>query len=174
MIEIEGDIFDFINDPTVDAICITTNGIVGSDEKNVMGMGVAGIAASKWPDIRKNVGKIITNLGNVPGIIGIIDEKDQFVNPNRKIVESEEYKCLIFSYPTKEDYRDNSDIELIIKSAYKMVSFADKFNLSKVMLPVVGCGVSTGRLNWEQDVKPKIKEILDDRFYIVELKETNI
>jgi len=170
MIEIQGDIFDFINDPTVDAICITTNGIVGNDGKCLMGAGTAGEAASRWPDIRKNVGKIITNLGNVPGLIGIIDEKDQFVSPNRKVVESENYKCLIFSYPTKEDYKDNSDIDLIVKSAYKMVNFADKFNLTKIMLPVMGCGVFTGRLNWEQDVKPKVKEILDDRFYIVFLE----
>src|SRR5579885_542327 len=135
MIEITGDVFDFINDPETDAICITTNGIVNNDGKNIMGGGVAGIASERWPNIRKNAGTIITNLGNVVGLIGIINKEDQFINPNRKIVESENYKCLIFSFPTKEDYKDLSDIELIVRSSYKMLGFADRLDLKRVYIP---------------------------------------
>jgi hypothetical protein len=44
MKKVQGDIFDFINNDEVDAICITTNGIVSTKRMNPMGAGTAGEA----------------------------------------------------------------------------------------------------------------------------------
>ncbi|MCZ2224447.1 MAG: hypothetical protein LC122_12560 [Chitinophagales bacterium] len=47
MIEVIGNLFDFVN--IADAICITTNGIVKSNQEAVMGAGIALQAAEKFP-----------------------------------------------------------------------------------------------------------------------------
>lgn len=163
MQEIIGNVFDLIQDPTVDAICITTNGITNNAGLAVMGAGTAGEAARRWPEIRVVLGKYLQKYGNKPFIIGEIDKNLQFCIPNSSNIRNADYKCLIWSFPTKHHFMKNSDITLIQQSATLLAKYSAELGLKKIILPRPGC--SNGKLNW-QDVKPVIENILDDRFYV--------
>jgi hypothetical protein len=122
---------------------ITTNGIVKNNLRAVMGAGCAKEAKELFPGIDHKLGVMIHNFGNIPHIINI--------------------SPIIISFPTKWHWKENSDINLIINSAKKLVAIADAFNFDFVAMPRPGCG--NGHLKWE-DVKPVLEPILDDRFYI--------
>lgn len=172
MKEIVGNVFDLCIDGETDSICITTNGIVGATGLATMGAGVAGEAARRWPSVRKNLGKALKAFGNKPFVIGMINKENQFLDPIVKDISNKNYKCLVWSFPTKDDFRYNSKIDLIKQSCHLMVKAANKLDLKRIMLPRPGC--SNGKLNWS-DVKKEIAPILDDRFYITafesEMKE---
>lgn len=172
MKEIIGNVFDLCIDGETDSICITTNGIVGATGLATMGAGVAGEAARRWPSVRKNLGKALKAFGNKPFVIGIINNNNQFIDPISKLITNKEFKCLVWSFPTKDDFKFNSKVELIKESCQLMVKAADKLELKRIMLPRPGC--SNGRLSWDS-VKKEISPILDDRFYITafesEMKE---
>jgi hypothetical protein len=143
---------DLFNPPQdVDAICITTNGMIRSDGKAVMGRGVALSAKNKFFDIDKILARQIRINGNVTNIIHC------YINDSEKLV-------YVFSLPTKNDWKDNSDINLIIQSCKRLVEFVDQLMLKNILLPRPGC--TNGGLSWEQ-VKKAIEPILDDRFTIV-------
>lgn len=164
MKHIYGDIFDFCSDPDTDAICITTNGIVNNSGLACAGAGTAGEAASRWTSFRRNLGIHLTDNGNVPGWIGCLDDTGQWLEDSKEI---QNYKTMIWSFPTKSHFKDPAIPDLIVQSAKIMVEKADSLELKKVIIPVPGCG--KGQLNWGMDVQPLLKEILDDRFWIVEL-----
>ena len=166
MKEIKGNIFDLMLEDGVDSICITTNGIVGNDGKALMGAGTAGAAASKWPAVRANLGHCLKDRPNYPYVIGMLDKENNFQNTSLKIIKEKDFKCLIWSFPTKDDFRFKSIPKLIEQSASLMVKNADKLDLKKVLIPLPGCGRGTGKLSWTKDVKPLLEPILDDRFWI--------
>ena len=148
MKEIIGDLF---NPPIdTDAICITTNGMIRSDGKAVMGRGVALAAKNKFLGIDVNLAQAIKQSGNHTNIIYV------YALPSDKFV-------YIFSLPTKNDWRDKSDINLIIRSCAELRVIANKCDFKKIILPRPGC--ANGGLNWV-DVKKAIS-FLDDRFYII-------
>jgi ribosomal protein L39E len=144
MIEQSGNIFDHIGN--CDAICITTNKIIKKNGDAVCGAGIALEAAKRYRDFPKLLAKHLKTNGNVPAII----LKDDTTN--------------ICSFPTKNNWRDKSDIYLIIQSCNAIVNIANENNWKKVFLPVVGCG--QGGLIWA-DVRNRINKILDNRFIII-------
>ncbi len=143
MIEEKKDIMSYIGN--VDAICITTNGVVRKCGRAVMGAGIAKL-------FKDNYRGIDTVLGNQINIFG---------NIVQSIWKSKE--TLIFSFPTKNDWRCNSSIKLIEQSLKQLVKKTAMAN--SVVLPRPGC--SNGKLNWETQVKPLCEKYLDDRFIIV-------
>jgi hypothetical protein len=88
-------------------------------------------------------------------------------------------KYKIFSFPTKHDWWEQSDIELIESSCCEIVEWLDVLalkykdqypysDLTKVhviYMTKAGCGA--GGLKWEE-VKPVMGKILDDRFIVVD------
>ena len=54
---------------------------------------------------------------------------------------------------------------LIRRSARQLVALANKFGYREVLIPRPGSG--NGKLSWEDDVKPVLAGILDDRFTLV-------
>lgn len=149
MTETRGNIFDM---PTAhnntEAICVTTNAMIRNDGRAVMGAGVAKAFRDRYADLDKKLAAHLQKNGNVPGVLA---------NDNN---------CYIVSFPTKNDWRNDSSIDLIIESAEKLVKIADDLNLAKVWLPRPGC--ANGHLNWP-DVKKELETRLDDRFIIVTL-----
>jgi hypothetical protein len=122
-------------------ICIPTNGTLDKKNKLVMGAGLALQAKTLHPILPFIWGEIIKEYGiNVYGT---------WVSPHYMIM-----------FPTKYHWKENSDIELIEKSA-KYLSKMD-FD-DKVYLPKVGCGL--GGLNW-YDVEKVLSPILYDRFVV--------
>ena len=144
MIEIRGNIFD----QKCDAICITTNGIIKKNGEAVMGAGIALQAKIKYPQLPKLLAEKIAQEGNKVYSF-------KFDNDDRTII----------TFPTKNHWKDDSDIELIKRSLLQLVWMTTRNKWERVCLPRPGC--SNGRLNWF-DVKKYVSK-LDNRFIIVNL-----
>lgn len=151
MLELKGNYNLFDLPQNNEAICVTTNGIVKSDGKAVMGAGIAKQADQLF-HLSDLLGKYLKQYGNRTFRLG------RWQKLNGDIFT-------IFSLPTKYHYKDDSDITLICKSCEQLMEMCDKFGITKCYLPPVGCGC--GNLNYENTVKPWISQILDDRFVVV-------
>lgn len=143
MLEIKGNMWNLESE--YDAICITTNSVIKANGELVMGKGNALEAVKRYPPLAMLLGKYVKKYGNRAFRI-----KTSVGN--------------IVSFPTKENWRDNSDIKLIIKSCKELVIMADKFNWNKILLPRPGCGC--GGLKWNE-VKLELEKYFDDRFTVI-------
>lgn len=132
-------------DTDCDVIAITTNGEVKKNGELVMGKGIALQAKQRYPDLPKILGDFVSTMGNIPEIV----------------YDTDLSKRIIVSLPTKNHWRDKSDIELIKKSLLSIEFMLDP--PITIAIPRPGC--SNGGLNWE-DVKKEIEPLLDDRFVV--------
>lgn len=133
------------------AICITTNGKVKKDGKAVMGRGIAK-TADNYFNLSTRLANYLNKYGNRVFDMGLY-----------RFNGCDPYHVITF--PTKHDWRDDSDIELIKTSAKQLVALCDKRGIKTCYLTPVGC--ANGHLDWDRQVKPAIKDILDDRFIII-------
>ncbi len=124
-------------------IVVTTNGFTKKTGECVMGRGIALEAKTKFPELSIKLGNNIKNFGN-------------------KVFYFSEYN--LFTFPTKYNWWEKSDINLIEKSCKELVEFVDNNKIERIFLPRPGCG--NGKLNWD-DVKKILEKYLDNRFYIV-------
>jgi len=143
MREVRGNIFS----QDCDAICITTNGITKIDGTAVMGKGIALQAKQRYPGIEIEHGDLIRKNGNITQVL--LDNT----------------KPVIVALPTKHHWRDKSDINLIENSIKQLVQITNRKGWNRVYTVPPGC--STGSLDWKREVKPRIEEYLDDRFYVI-------
>jgi hypothetical protein len=142
MLEVVGDIWDYHDQGHW--VAITTNGCVKTSGSAIMGRGVALQAAEKWPELPRELGKWIRSNGNVVYM---------------------SIKKRLFTFPTKHDWRSDSDIDLIEQSARRLRWLAGAFSLQgPIYLPRPGCG--NGRLEWSE-VEPLLSVIFDSRFVVV-------
>lgn len=131
----------------VDARCITTNGILRKNGNAIMGAGIALQARDRCKglnyDLEEILGKMIREHGNHVFYLG-----------NN-----------LFSFPTKHNWKDKSDVNLIKRSCYEIMFLANNFpNYHRILMTEPGCG--NGGLLWK-DVGCVIRGILDDRFVII-------
>ena len=148
MKEVTGDLWTFEADVRV----ITTNGTIKKDGTCVMGKGCALEAVRKFPWLPKFLGADLKAIGNLP----------------HNYMPSD-YPQAIWTFPTKHNWWEKSDIKLIAQSAQYL---ADHFSHpeyadSVIVMPRPGCG--NGWLDWK-DVKAVLEPILDDRFHIISPK----
>lgn len=146
MIEIQGNFWDVYDQ--YDAICCTTNGIIDSKGSLVMGAGIAKGFKETFPSLPKELGRLVKKYGNKSFALLVYDP-------------------VVISFPTKHDWKDNSDISLIIKSANEIAELVNINKFEKVLTVRPGC--LNGGLSWAQ-VKLEIATILDDRFTVIEQK----
>ena len=130
-----------------EAMCVTTNGMIRKDGHAVMGKGIARTVNDKY-DVSLRLAAYLRQYGNVPFDLGIHDNFH------------------VLSFPTKNDWQNDSSIELIIQSAQKLMTLADELGLTKIYVPKPGC--ANGHLDWESQVKPAIENILDNRFIVIQ------
>ncbi|MFA5759042.1 MAG: hypothetical protein WC942_06790 [Clostridia bacterium] len=147
MLTLNGNLFYQIG--KADAICITTNGITKYDGAAVCGAGIAKAATLRWPDFAVRLGKLLKQNGNITQEV----LKDQGTS--------------IIALPTKEHWKNQSTIPLIVQSCQALVQLADQNQWTKVCLPMPGC--NNGGLSWYA-VAQALKPVLDDRFTVVDLK----
>jgi O-acetyl-ADP-ribose deacetylase (regulator of RNase III) len=140
-----------------DAICFTSNGIITSNNRLVMGAGVAKKFKNKFSNIDYKAAKLVKENGNKCQLIG------NFVT---KAEDKKEYQINVVAFPTKYHWKDNSDLDLIKKSAQELIELANHYNWKLIALPKPGC--FNGNLYWPI-VKKEIEKILDDRVVIVYL-----
>lgn len=122
--------------------CITTNGALRSNGYAIMGAGIALETRRRYHDIEAILGSLIKRYGNHVFDLG--------------------YKLI--SFPTKYHWKQDSDLELIKRSAKELVDLLKDDPARKILLTRPGCG--KGNLQWS-DVKPAIEDILcEDKFVI--------
>ncbi len=143
MLEATGDLWEYPAEYRV----VTTNAIVKSDGKLVMGAGVALQARERFPGLDTKLGGWVKRYGNRPFLCR--DEN-------------------IITFPTKRHWRDASSLELIREGANELAKLVDKFKIKSVAMPRPGCG--HGYLLWSQ-VRPLLLGVLDERFTVLSPSE---
>lgn len=149
-IQTNANIFDLPNlysNPSTCAVCVTTNGIIKKDGSAVMGKGIA-LSANNRYCIAKELAVKLQRFGNH------VHRMETAKNCN--------YHLLTF--PTKQDWKNPSSLNLILQSANELISYCDAHQIQYCFLPKPGC--SCGQLDWDSQVKPILEPLLDDRFYI--------
>ena len=134
-----------------EAICINTNGICKKDGSAVMGKEIAKTADELY-HISEKLGKYLKEYGNRAFDLGMYSgygEKEHHV----------------LTFPTKNNWWENSDIRLIRKSAEEIIRICDHRKIKKCYLPPIGN--INENLDYENIVKPVISKILDNRFIVV-------
>jgi len=132
-------------------IVVTTNGFVKKNGACVMGRGIAQQTRDKFPGFDKKLGKRIKMHGN--NVYFWADEG-------------------LITFPTKHLWMNDSDLELIERSAVQLAKeFEEPYQLGadlpKIYMPKPGC--SNGNLNWK-DVEPIIESTLNHLVTIVDWK----
>ncbi len=140
MQEITGDLWDYHHQGHV--VVITTGGLIEKDGTCAMPRGCARQARDRFKDISWTLGQQILMHGNHVFDLG----------------------HHILSFPVEDSPFEVPDIRLIQQSCRELVELTDYKGWQQVIVPRPGCG--GGGLLWE-DVKPNLKEILDDRFLII-------
>jgi hypothetical protein len=140
MKEVRGDLWSY-EDRKGFIILIPTNGFIKNDGTGVMGAGVARQAAERYPDLPRLLGESLQRRGNVVSRL-----TQQF-----------------YSFPTKHEWMDDSDLKLIRKSTKRLRAIAEANPNIKYILPKPGTG--NGRLAWEK-VKPIVETLPDNVFVI--------
>ena len=104
---------------------ITTNGNIKLNGDAVMGRGIALQAAERYPQLPSKLAERLKLYGNKVNVF-----------PEHKII----------TFPTKNNWRDNSTYELIESSCNNLVVICNYINIKKIVMPMVGC--SNGGLKW--------------------------
>jgi len=139
MREIKGDLWDHHG-----LIGVTTNGVIKSNGELVMGKGIALQAAQLYPNLPKLLGDAVAIHGN-------------------KLLYVKAYD--IVSFPTKNHWRDKSDIDLILQSSIELYTLLKQLSFPDYFMTRPGCG--NGGLNWRTEVKPVIELLFPDNVTIV-------
>lgn len=179
MKEAHQDLWHFLNDLKEDrdttALVITTNGFVKNNGSAMMGCGCAAEAKRRYPGIEYDLGKSITENGNVTSIISNEPVIVAFpVKPESLwIDEDKDFLEILPQYRGQFSRREKvsgwmlkASLSLITKSAIQLVSLADENGWKRIVVPRPGCGA--GGLKWEY-VCSLISPILDDRFIVVHI-----
>ena len=148
MIEVKGNLWSYLPDATVRVI--TTNGSLKKNGENVMGAGCAYEAARQFPSLPEQLGKRFKKKGNIV----------QMFSPDTFGTD-----YILITFPTKNEWHENADPDLIFKSACLLADLADFMSWKSIVMPRPGCG--KGNLSWKRDVKPILHRLLDDRFYVI-------
>ena len=134
-------------------VCVLTNGDVRRDGLAVMGAGLAKQAVDRKPNIQKKLATALQQFGNTPHWF-----------PAERMI----------SFPTKHNWRDDSDPKLIRKSCLTLVNMVNflipdirKPMKNIVFLPIPGIGL--GRLSRDVVIPILEQEIAEcDKIVIVE------
>ena len=142
MIIKHGNLWDFHH---MGPVCITTNGVIKANGELVMGAGIARQAKERYPLLPRKIAEAVQLYGN-----------NTYYFPDENI----------FSFPTKNHWKDKSDIELIIKSAHQLIDLMNSMHIPRVYMTKPGCG--NGGLDW-QTVSPILMKIFSDSRFVVVL-----
>lgn len=148
----DGDIFALPNGKNNDACVVTTNGIVKTDGRAVMGAGIAKYCRDTFCGCDSILGARLKESGNH------VHKLDRYAIPRKDGLFT------LISFPTKNDWRDNSSIELIRQSCREILEMANIHRFDRIYMPCPGC--TNGHLDYWKDVRPVLAEELDNRFVI--------
>jgi hypothetical protein len=140
MKEITGDLWD--RHDAGSWIVVTTNGVIKRDGSCVMGRGIARQAKDRFPRLPFELGAKIEARGNV-------------------VFSFPQYR--IYTLPTKHDWRERADLDLIVSGCHQLVEIVTTDQVVYLVRP--GCG--NGGLAWNI-VQSAIAPVLDNRFVVID------
>lgn len=152
-----GNIFLLPPDGSREASVVTTNGMVRADGRAVMGAGIAKYVRDNMPGSDRILAGLLGGRGNHAFLLGRLPDRDRAAKGLDPYVT-------VLSMPTKHDWKDASDPELILRSARELSALADEHAIPKIYLPAPGC--SNGRLDYASQVRPMLAPVLDGRFVV--------
>lgn len=127
-------------------ICITTNGVVDSNGRAVVGRGIAEQAVRRFPDLSVRLARVLRDRGNVVATLGT--------------------HLTIMSFPVRHHWRRPAIPELIRESALELARIVNDNPEKVYVLPRPGCG--NGWLKWG-DVKSLTERVLPDNVHVITL-----
>lgn len=140
-----------------EAAVVTTNSMVKSNGHAVMGAGIAKYARDAFDGFAELLGQLLKKYGNRAYFMGSWHDA-------HRAAAGLSPSVFVATMPTKRDWRDKSDPELIRKSAIELSAIAVRNNLRQLYLPAPGC--SNGGLDYATQVRPVISQVMDDRFTV--------
>lgn len=159
---IKGNILDYIG--KVDAVCVTTNGVIKANGELVMGADDAKAFYDKYNGLF-NIATILAQKlyrkDKLP-YMHVVDKKDNICY--RCVSAEQNNGTNIISFPVKSHFQDKSDLELIEQSAKRLLWIANHYKLNSIVLSSPGTGY--GQL-LEDDVYDTLNKYFDKRFYII-------
>lgn len=72
-----------------------------------------------------------------------------------KLLITTENNKRIINFPTKQDWRNNSELKYIILGLKKLETAVQRYNIKSIAFPKIGCGL--GGLNWDTVLSEIIK-----------------
>lgn len=146
-------------------LVVTTNGCVGRGGRLVMGAGVAGEAAKRWPELPERLGALVSARGNVP----VADSERRVLTwptkPGLHELDGRTHPGWMCAARIRRPECVRQVARLVWRSAPLLVALADELGLDGPIYSTrPGCGL--GGLNW-MDVAPHLAKVLDDRFVIL-------
>lgn len=138
-----------------EAAAVTTNGIVKSGGLAVMGAGIARYARDHFRNIDRDLGKKLRASGNHAWAMGAYADAARAAAGLDPAVS-------VVTFPTKHDWRNPSDLDLIARSCRELMAIADREGFSRIYIPMPGC--SNGGLDYISQVRPVVMAVLDGRF----------
>lgn len=126
------------------AAIVTTNGIVKTNGCAVMGAGIAKYVRDTWYGTDKILGAKLIAGGNHVYHLQTVDFNGSHFQ--------------LISFPTKHDYREKSDIELIRTSCIELIKLCTDMGITHCYLCAPGC--ANGQLSYILDVRPVLQEEL--------------
>lgn len=146
MLEAKGDIWDHWERGHV--VAVTTNGLWDRLGNAIMGAGIAKQAKERFPELPGMLAQKLQSGGNL-----------LYYFPSIRVV----------TFPTKEDWREDSIPALIAASARRLTRLLDSGLIEPEHLPLYAppFGAGNGNLDWEKQVKPLVDPILDDRVVVL-------
>lgn len=155
MIEIIGNYWDMAkgDNPRFDALVCTTNKIVKKNGRLVMGAGIARDFRETFKDIDLRWGQRL-KFGYHDNGFMVISMQTSF--GGSRLLH-------LVAFPTKENWKNDSIIDLIKLSALTLKNTANIMGWRNVLMTRPGCG--HGGLDWNF-VREEIR-FLDDRFRII-------
>ena len=159
MIEIYGDFWKHAIDYNV-LVC-TTNMVVKSDGRLVMGKGIAADFRNRFPQLDWFWGqRLLNNQHNH----GMMSTKVRYRYKDEEGRVREKIKIAL-AFPTKYNWVNDSSVPLIHEGLKNLAALNKINNYSSVLMTRPGCG--NGNKNWEQQIKPMVKRLLDDTFTVI-------
>jgi len=146
-----------------DAICCTINTVVKPNGELVMGAGVAKVFATRCSKLKKEWGRQInTWMPNTTSLLITKVEAGIFIDDN---LMSLPRPFFAVGFPTKYDWRRQSNLVLIERSMCQLTKAADAHKWTRILLPRPGC--ANGGLDWDTQIKPMCDDHLDERFTVI-------
>jgi hypothetical protein len=129
-------LFELIQEPEIDGICIPTTGSYSRQGIPLVDDQSATRCIKRWPAAGYKLGKILRFLkSNIPLVIGALDDKLDYLELTREIIDSKSFKCLILNFPIKYRVDTKSSIDKIKESSILLKEWVNQFGLKNIIIP---------------------------------------